>query len=624
MAALLKGLKGGACELAHSLRQRRTWMRLGLCTTSGVAIALCFPPFDIGSLVWLALMPWLWVCWNLDGPRAAWRGALYGGVGGLVTFGIQFWWFGTVAPIAALLIPAYLSIYAMLFGAFTASWGNPWRSSLQERGTLHTILRSLRFGFCNASVWAGLEWIRSWMITGFGWNSLGVAFHQTPVLAQSADLLGVTALALVPIFVQVVLIQTFSRVFGSARSGKRQTRLDFCVAVMLVALLLCYGIIRLASEGRKETLQLKTLLVQLNIPQAAAQVLWEPLDIHMAYEDETLRALEATIEQDNQRLKEQIELGDEGGIETSWPDWVMWPEAALAGSIFRFDNGTWDEWIDNAMTIDLVRQPGPFQLIYGVTEFEAVEGEDEEGKRIIFKKEGGDAWNSLAVYGPKGKLQTHRKHHLVWFGETIPLIEQIPWLKSIYEAQSGAEFHGSFAKGTSFDPLPIPLASGEVIHAIPSICYEDSVPRLQRKFIRPKPQVIVNVTNDGWFKESPAAAQHFAYAKFRCIELRRPMLRCANNGVSAAINTIGTTAHPKTGEPQELRDKDGSHFTRGSLLVDVNIPIKPTITPYSIIGDWGVIVLSVLGVGLGWWTARTPRDKRPDDSDLVKRILKES
>jgi apolipoprotein N-acyltransferase len=57
-------------------------------------------------------------------------------------------------------------------------------------------MRRLRFAFVNAAAWAGLEWFRGWLLTGFGWNGLGVAFHDTPVLAQSADLLGVAGVSL--------------------------------------------------------------------------------------------------------------------------------------------------------------------------------------------------------------------------------------------------------------------------------------------------------------------------------------------------------------------------------------------------------------------------------------------
>jgi apolipoprotein N-acyltransferase len=207
---------------------------------------------------------------------------------------------------------------------------------------------------------------------------------------------------------------------------------------------------------------------------------------------------------------------------------------------------------------------------------------------------------------PADDLQLYQKHHLVIFGETIPFADSIPFLKEIYKQQSGLEYVGSFTPGVSFDPLPIPTASGTVIGAIPTICFEDSVGRLTRKFVRSGPQVIVNVTNDGWFRESAAAAQHFANARFRAIELRRPMLRSANNGVSAAVDTTGSTAHPDSGKPQVLVDANGSHFTRGSLLAELDVPLHPTSSLYAVIGDWGVISLSLLGFALAWLA----RDRR--------------
>jgi apolipoprotein N-acyltransferase len=74
------------------------------------------------------------------------------------------------------------------------------------------------------------------------------------------------------------------------------------------------------------------------------------------------------------------------------------------------------------------------------------------------------------------------------------------------------------------------------------------------------------------------------------------MLRCANTGVSAAIDTIGSTAHPKTGKPQILSGTNGSHFTRGSLLTELNIPVQPGFSLYAIIGDGGIILLSIIGL----------------------------
>jgi apolipoprotein N-acyltransferase len=596
---------------------RRVWI-LGAAAASGLMVAGLFPPYDFAPLAWVAMLPLLWGLWSLDGKRAVWKGFLLAWLAGTLSSAIQFRWIAVVSSVGAAVLPLYLGLFWGAFGAFAATLGNPWRQASNTRGQASdsgpglarreyflkedgdtnwsVCLKSLRFGFCNGAVWAGLEWLRGWLFTGFGWNGLGVAFHETLAMAQAADLLGVGGLSLLLVFFQAVMLQAGRRVVATVRDGRRSWRLDFGIAAGLVGVLLSYGIVRMALEGRGEVIRLKALLVQINIPQDAAKVLWEPHEVHMAYEDETLAALEGLADGDVERLREAVGESEGGGISLSWPDWVIWPESALNGRILRLEDGAWGTWEENHQTIAQVRKAGPFQLIYGINELEAEKrGEDE----LVMKK-GGRAWNSLAVMTPENELQTYRKRHLVIFGETIPFVDSIPLLRKIYEQQAGVAYQGSFTPGESLDPLPVPVAGGAVIGAIPTVCFEDSVPRLTRKFVRPGPQVIVNVTNDGWFKESAAAAQHFANARFRAIELRRPMLRSANSGVSAAIDSAGTTLHPDTGKPQVLLDEHGSHFTRGSLLTELDVPLRPSFSLYALIGDWGIIGLAVLGFGWAW------------------------
>lgn len=574
-------------------------IKLAAAVASGLLVAGLFPPFRFSAMVWVALVPMMVALWSLGGKRAGWKGFGLGWLAGSASCAIQFNWLSVVSPLGAALMPLYLGLYWGAFGAFAATWGNPGNSPAGA-STIGVISKSLRIGFCHAAVWAGLELLRGWLLTGFGWNGLGVAFHEAPAMAQSADLLGVTGLSMVPVFFQTVLVQAGRRMMEGARDGQRRTRLDFATAAAVVGVLVCYGIVRIATEGRGETTRLKTLLVQLNIPQEAARQLWDGVKVHMAYEDETLKGLEGLAEKDEARLKEAMAKSEEGTLALSWPDWVMWPETALTGRIFRLDDGNWGTHPENQRTIAEVRQAGPFQLIYGINELEAQPTPDGQ----LEMKPQGRAWNSIAVMTPENQLQTYRKRHLVIFGETIPFVDSIPFLRKIYEQQAGVEYGGSFSPGESLDPLPIQTAGGKVIGAIPTVCFEDSVPRLTRKFVRPGPQVIINVTNDGWFKESAAAAQHFANARFRAIELRRPMLRCANTGVSAAVNSTGSTAHPDTGLPQVLVDENGSHFTRGSLLVELEVPENPSFSLYALIGDWGVIGLSMVGLVTGFRTRR--------------------
>ncbi len=575
------------------MADRSVWWRIVAAVASGLLVAGLFPPFRAGVLVWVALVPLLLALWSLDGKRAAWKGFALGWLAGVVSCLVQFRWLAVVSTLGVVVLPLYLGLFWGIFGAFAAGIGHPWRNGAGNGTSVRAeVMGSLGVAFRTGAVWAGLEWLRSWLFTGFGWNPLGVAFHETPLVAQAADLLGVAGLSLLPVFFQAVLVQTGRRVRQGAREGRMRTRLDFVVAAGVVAIVAAYGAIRLATERAGDSIRLRALLVQLNIPQEAARPLWDALDIHMAYEEETGKALEA--------------LKAAAGKEP-WPDWVMWPETALTGRILRTGDGAWGTWQENINTVAQVRKAGPFHLIYGVNELEAEATPDGQ----LAMKENGRAWNSLAVMSPEDKLQTYRKHHLVIFGETIPFVDRIPLLQRIYEQQAGVKYGGSFSPGESFDPLAIPTLKGAEIGAVPTICFEDSVPRLVRRFVRPGPQVIVNVTNDGWFKESAAAAQHFANARFRAIELRRPMLRCANTGVSAALDSTGSTAHPDSGKPQVLTDARGSHFTRGSLLVELDVPKQPSFSLYAWMGDWGVIAL-----GIGAWIAawRSQRARKLGDA----------
>ena len=374
-------------------------MKIAAAVISGLMVAGLFPPFHATALVWVALAPLLAVLWSVDGKRAAWKGFGIAWLAGTVSCLVQFNWLSVVSSLGAVLLPMYLGIYWGVFGAFAATIGNPWRKCAAEgdaRSPPNVTLTSLRTAFCHAALWAGLEWLRGWLFTGFGWNVLGVAFHETLPIAQAADLLGVCGLSMVPVFFQAVMVQAGRRLILSARDGKRRTRLDFGIAAAVVGLVLCYGIVRMAVEGRGETVRLKTLLVQINIPQDAAQVLWSALDVHMAYEDETTKALEGLAETDAERLKQEMGKANQGGIVLSWPDWVLWPESALTGVIFRADDGTWATSRETMETIAQVRKAGPFHLIFGVNELEA----DPTSDNQLAVRENGRSWNSLAAMTP--------------------------------------------------------------------------------------------------------------------------------------------------------------------------------------------------------------------------------
>ena len=132
---------------------------------------------------------------------------------------------------------------------------------------------------------------------------------------------------------------------------------------------------------------------------------------------------------------------------------------------------------------------------------------------------------------PAGKVQgTYHKRHLVIFGEYVPLADLFPFLKMLTPIQS------LFTPGSA--PRWFELNKPET-RLYPLICFEDVMPYLARASGEKKADLLINLTNDGWFKNSAAQLQHGSLAAFRCIENGLPMIRCGNNGLTCWIDPAG-------------------------------------------------------------------------------------
>jgi apolipoprotein N-acyltransferase len=198
--------------------------------------------------------------------------------------------------------------------------------------------------------------------------------------------------------------------------------------------------------------------------------------------------------------------------------------------------------------------------------------------------------------------QIYRKVHLVPFGEYLPL-RGVPGVQALL----GGVLPGDFDPGISTEPLTLEKPAG--VQLIPLVCFEDTVGRLARKFVRPSPQLLVNLTNDGWFLQSNENEVHLANAIFRCIELRRPMARACNTGVTCFIDAQG-----RIGRGDKLVDaKTGSVFVKGVLPKEVLLNKEPVTTFYARFGDVfavGMLVLCSGAVIGSWWMRRRRATER--------------
>lgn len=584
---------------------------------SGALLSLCYPNWDHGVLVWFWQAPLLAVLWFyelpdeadptrvpawMSGPR--WRrilcwplaapirlfelpaadnrwvfGLRIGYVSGFTFFALNLWWIGHVSPPGVFLLVAYLAIYFGLWGAFAATAGRLRADIItpQEPDPIAETVRSEKlrqqmeqarkpnlFGpsfhslwvaFACSSCWVALEWLRGWLFTGFGWNGLGVALHNQSNLIQIADVVGVTGLSFLPVFCTCVGFATVARFRAEMGKGRLRPHIDFGVAMIVLILTFFYSLHIIQNHRPKDPVELDLVLVQGNIP----------VEQRWSGEPEDLKAILRTYHE----LTASPAIGGYDLIvwpETSLPHPFFWPETEILPATQSF--------------LDSVLGAGDFQLILGNEDYYPMAPHAYNGMFLLSEN--------------TEQYQAYHKMHLVPFGEFVPFRRQIPPLHWALKHWIPYDF----ARGAEHNLLNLREPD---VQAIPTICFEDTLGRHTRRFVSngaDKPQFILNLTNDAWFRKSPGITQHVANAKFRCIELRRPMARCANTGVSCVIDEFGivslpTTVIPRKDAPEDFKHfgADGSNFRAGAFPMTLRIDSQPVTTIYAKYGDWFSLVM---------------------------------
>ena len=173
----------------------------------------------------------------------------------------------------------------------------------------------------------------------------------------------------------------------------------------------------------------------------------------------------------------------------------------------------------------------------------------------------------------------------IWvpFGEFIPLRHSFPLFAWI----AGDLVPGDFVAGNN---LTLLTTENPPVKIAPLICFEDTLGDLTRRFVLEGAQLLVNLTNDGWFLRSSGAEQHLANAIFRTIETRRPLVRCANTGVTCFVDVCGRIR-------QELRSPSGDSFVEGFLNGKIDVPVGGELTFYARHGE--IFSIGALTVTIG-------------------------
>ena len=231
-------------------------------------------------------------------------------------------------------------------------------------------------------------------------------------------------------------------------------------------------------------------------------------------------------------------------------DLVVWPETALPSYYHQLDKELFQG-------LELEAQKNKSDLLFGIAVWE------DTSKRY---------YNSMTTLG--SVRNSYYKRHLVPFGEFMPMRLLLQPLVEFLQIPMS-----NFSAGEAERPL-IKVAGR---WAGISICYEDA---FGEEIIQAMPDAafLVNASNDAWFGDSLALPQHLQIARMRSIETGRYQLRATNTGISAFIG-------PK-GELISTSPIFKQHVLRGEIIPMTGI------TPYARVGNWGVIMLVTLLLGM--------------------------
>jgi len=565
---------------------------LGLALAGSLTMFLVQPPADVWMLAWLAPLPWLAVV-RADRLTAShpWR-SLW--LGGFCHWLATIHWLRLPHPATAIgwvTLSAYLAIYLPLFVVIARRLVHGWRWPLVLAAPV---------------AWMACEQVRGWVGGGFTFGGLGSTQWRWTTLIQIADSFGAVGVGGVVMTVAAGLAGIAQAVLSRGwRDRLRTEMLPGLAALGVLMATLGYGTWRLLSAPQNDTdataAPLDVLLVQGSIdtelkhdPDAAGDVLRQ-------YDELTMAAL--------------------ADPSPRRPDLIVWPETMWRFGLLEIDP---DEVLPESVVEQTLagREAGPgsagSHAGAGSADRQAACRRLLEAERLAllgtYARRYGAHWlvgldrQVVTPHVPSGAknyncglfldpagipLACYSKQYPVLFGEYIPLAERFPWLYRLTPLPVG------LTAGT--EPVAATIAGHRV--AV-TICYETALPEAVRTLVRElgqaggRPDVIANLTNDGWFWGSSELDMHLTAAIFRAVEVRTPLVIAANTGFSAAI------------------DGSGRLLARGPRRATATLRalVRPDgrTSPWLIWGSWplGVCVAIATIALMSGWARRVTLEKR--------------
>ncbi|WOI53347.1 apolipoprotein N-acyltransferase [Parvularcula sp. LCG005] len=518
---------------ARHIGQLQSWQRYLTAFGFGALTATALAPLYILPALFVGMSCLIWLMDSTrSGRRPHWAAFVTGTAFGFGYFLFSLRWLANAFLVQAdafgwmipIAIPLLTAFLGLFFGLALLAASPLWRFNL-SRVFLLPLTISL------------FEYARGHILTGFPWNLIGQSFAGTALTAQLAAWIGPYGLSLVVLIIASLPAVAFSRAHVNLK--------PLAGAVGGVIALLGFGAIRLATAANELT-DVDVVIVQPNVPQIDK---FDP-DKRDAIFQRTVR-----LTQDAASLERTT--------------YAVWPENAEPYLAQAIDAS---RYFGSALPTGTTLIAGTFRYYRDETETirygnsAVVFGETVEGEKPL-----------LAIYD---------KHHLVPFGEYLPL----KGLLTALGLSQLAPVDDGFTPGIG----PRTLSIGPHPFA-PLICYEDVFPR-QLYPSDQRPEWLVVMTNDAWFGDNAGPRQHLDISRLRAIESGLPMARSANTGISALIDPYGRIV-------ESLPLYEAGAITK-------TLPRSISRTPYDRLGSIPYIGLLALVVLLCWFTGLRRSENR--------------